>query len=228
MVHWVDGFIFRAMKERLALLMLLSSLLFGYNSMAQPSSSFSIVVSPALFVPVTVAVQAGVQYKAGRRFSILAEAAFPGFHADNTEYEKMDYFRTGLEIKYALISDSFLTKYVSVQNNYLFRELTDVDQAFYFTKTQTFSYTNATIKSPVFSSAVKLGLELKAGKRFFVDAFIGAGVRFIFTEYQVKNALVTSTQPPTQNIFKFDNAWKYNYTLVRPHATGGLRLGVRL
>jgi hypothetical protein len=229
LVHWADGFIFSAMKELLALFMLLPSLLFGYKGITQSSSSrFSIVISPAIFIPVTVAVQGGVQYNASRRIKILAEAAVPIFYPENTQYEKIDYLRTGLEIKYVLKSDSFFTKYVSLQNNYLFRELTDVDQAFYYTKTQTFSYTNAIIKSPVLSSAVKLGVELNAGKRFFVDAFIGAGVRFIFTEYQAKTVLLTSTEPPKQNLLKFDDAWKYNYTLIRLHATAGLRFGVRL
>ena len=84
------------------------------------------------------------------------------------------------------------------------------------------------INSPVFSSALKWGIELNAGRKIFFDAFIGAGLRFIFTDYKAKNILVTSTEPPKPNIFSFDDAWKYNYTLMRLHGTAGLRLGVRL
>ena len=217
------------MKGLLTLFTFLPSLLCGYKSVAQQSSSrLSVVVSPAVFVPVSIAVQAGIQYKFSRQLSVLAEAAFPTFIPGNTEYEKIEYFRTGIEFKYFLKSDSSLTKYVSLQNNYLYRELVDEQQAFYYTKTQTFSYSNAVINSPVFSSALKLGVELNTGKRFFFDAFVGAGLRFIFTDYKAKNVLVTSTEPPEQNLFTFDDAWKYNYTLMRLHGTAGLRFGLRL
>lgn len=217
-----------AMKGLLAFFGILPAVLCGFKAAAQrPASRFSIVISPALFVPVTVAVQGGVQFRAGK-MSVMMEGALPTFRPDNTEYEKIDYWRSGIEFKYFLKADSNSSKYVSLQGNYMYRELMDQDQAFYYTRTQTFSYTNALIKSPVFSSALKIGVELNAGKRTYVDAFIGAGVRFIFTEYQTKNALVTSTEPPKQNIFKFDDAWKYNYTLVRPHAAAGIRFGVRL
>ena len=217
------------MKGLLTLFTFLPALLCGYRSVAQQSSSrLSLVVSPAIFVPVSVAVQAGVQYKFSRQLSVLAEAAFPIFIPDNTEYEKINYFRTGIEFKYILASDSSLSKYVSLQNNYLHRELVDENQGFYYTKTQTFSYSNAAINSPVFSSALKFGAELNAGKKFFLDAFIGAGLRFIFNEYQAKNVLVTSAEPPEQTLFTFDDAWKYNYTLIRLHGTAGLRLGIRL
>ena len=217
------------MKGLLTLFTFFPALLCGYKSIAQQSSSrLSLVISPAIFVPVSVAVQAGVQYRIGSQLTVLAEAAYPTFTPGNTEYEKIDYFRTGIEFKYILRSDSSLSKYVSLQNNYLHREMIDEHQGIYYTKTQTFSYSNAAIKSPVFSSALKLGAELNAGKKFFFDAFIGAGLRFVFTEYEAKNVLLTSTEPPEQNLFTFDDAWKYNYTLMRLHGTAGLRLGMRL
>lgn len=207
----------------------LPGFIYGYSCAAQHSTSrFSIVVSPALFVPVSVAAQGGIQIKTTNKLSVLLEAAVPVFHPDNTEYEKIDYWRTGAEFRLCVKRDSSVSKYISVQGSYLFRELHDEGQGFYYTKTQTFSYENAQIKSPVFSSAVKMGLELNASKHVYFDVFIGLGARFIFTEYVAKNALVTSTTPPRQNIFTFDDAWKFNYTLVRPHATAGVRFGVRL
>ena len=216
------------MKGLLAFSVFLPALFFGCNALAQRSSSFAVVVSPALFVPVSVAVQGGVQLKAGKKWQILTEAAFPAFYPKNTEYEEIKYWRTGLEVKYFIKGKSSSIRYFSLQNNYLFRELKDADQSFYYTRTQTFSYTNAVIQSPVLSSAFKMGVELPAGKRTFVDAFIGAGLRFIFTEYQAKTVLLTSTEPPKQNVLKFDDAWKNNYTLMRLHATAGMRFGYRL
>lgn len=217
------------MKELLYVFTLFPALFCGFKTAAQHSSSrFSIVLSPALFVPVTAAIQGGIEYRTSNRTSVLVEAAVPVFNPKNEQYEKIDFLRTGMEFKYFLRSDSSISKYVSIQSNYLCREFTDKDQAFYYTKKETFSYTNAVIKSPVLSTALKIGTELRAGKKLFFDAFVGAGLRFIFTDYNTKNALITSTPPPKQSLFNFDDAWSFNYTLTRLHATGGLRIGWRL
>ncbi|MDQ6608284.1 MAG: DUF3575 domain-containing protein [Bacteroidota bacterium] len=217
------------MKGLPVLLISLPLFLFGQRVVGQDSSSrFSVVLSPALFIPVSVAAQVGVQYKITRRWSALAEAAFPTFYPNNTDYEKISYWRTGVEMKYQRKRANFSNTYVSLQINYLFRKLVDRDQGFYYTKTQTFSYHNATISTPVISSAIKIGAELALGKRTFIDAFIGGGSRAIFTRYSPEKTFVTSTEPQKQDFLKFDNAWLFNYTLIRLHFTAGLRFGLRL
>lgn len=216
------------MKQLLALLLFLV-LLQTQKSFGQDTSSrLAVVISPALFVPVSVALQAGLCYRFSSRCNVLLEAAHPTFYPNNTEYEKIRYWRTGLEVQYAYSRRSNLRRYMAVQVSYLFRKLMDEGQAFYYTKTQTFSYTNATIQSPVLATALKFGVQLPAGKKVFVDAFVGGGLRFIFTSYETVNPLVTSLEPKKQTIFKFDDAWLYNYTLKRLHATAGLRVGIRL
>lgn len=197
--------------------------------MAQDSASrFAVLLSPALFIPVSVAAQGGLQYKMSKRWSMLIEAAVPAFYPKNTEYEEIDYWRTGVEVKRLLKKTNASRTYFSLQGNYLFRKLVDKEQAFFYTKTQTFSYQNAVISSPVLSAALKAGTELPAGKKTFVDAFIGLGLRFIFTEYKTEKALLTSTEPRKQDFLQFDDAWLYNYTLTRLHLTAGLRFGLRL
>lgn len=119
-------------------------------------------------------------------------------------------------------------KYLSLQTNYLYRKLADREQALYYTKTQTFSYQNAIISTPVLSLAVKLGVEVPAGKRTYVDAFIGVGPRFIFTNYSAEKSLLTSLTPVKRKIFQFDDAWLFNYTLTRLHFVAGLRFGIQL
>lgn len=217
------------MKGVLKVIFFLPVVFCGPKSFAQDSAKgFSLLLSPALFVPVSVALQGGVQFKAGKRFRVLAEAAFPTFHPNNTAYEKIQYWRAGLEIKFRPRKFVSSKKYFAWQNNFLFRRLTDEGQDFYYTRSQTFSYQNAVIKTPVLSSALKLGVELPAGKKTFIDAFIGAGLRFVFTNYRTEKPLLTSTEPSKTNFLDFDNAWLYNYTLTRFHATAGLRFGFRL
>lgn len=217
------------MKSLLRAFGFLPSLLFAQTAFGQDSApKVAVVVSPALLMPVSVAAQAGLQFRLGKKISLLAEGAFPTFYPKNTPYERLRYWRTGLEARYAYRREASVHRYVAVQAAYLFRELTDKEQAFYYTKAQTFSYTNAVIHSPVLSSALKLGMELSPGRRFFVDAFLGGGVRWVFTSYTTKAPLVTSLEPKKQTLFTFDDAWLYNYTLMRLHAVAGLRVGVRL
>lgn len=217
------------MKGLFILSVFFSALFSAHETSAQDTSSrFAVLISPALFVPVSVAVQGGVQWKLGKKWSLLAEAAYPVFHPNNAEYEEISHWRTSLELKWWPGKASSANRYFSLQAAYLYRQLKDKDQAYYYSKTQTFSYNDAVIKSPVLSTAVKLGVELPLGKRTFVDAFAGAGLRFISSSYSAKSVLVTSTEPPRQNLFKFDDAWVYNYTLMRLHGTAGLRFGVRL
>jgi hypothetical protein len=214
--------------KRLFVLVYLLALMHAQKSMGQDTSSkVAVVFSPALFVPVTVAAQAGVQFKLGKGWSLLAEGAYPGFYPDNTAYEKITYWRTGIEVKHYLAKRK-ASRYVSLQNTFLFRELVNKGDGIYYTKTQTFAYSNAVIQSPVWASAIKIGLELPLGKRTYFDLFTGAGLRMIFTNYKSESALVTSIQPNKQSFLTFDNAWEYNYTLKRIHATAGIRFGFRL
>lgn len=196
---------------------------------AQDSASkIAVVVSPALFVPVSVAVQAGVQVRLSRRWQLVTEAAYPTFYPRNTPYQRIRYWRAGSELQYAFRRKPALQNYLSLQVAYLVRNFRQAGQALYYTPTQTFTYSNADIHSPVLSTAIKTGVQLAAGNRFLVDLFGGAGGRFIFTSYTTKSALVTSISPKRQTFVSSDDAWLYNYTLKRLHVVVGFRLGLRL
>lgn len=204
------------------------SLMQAQKSFGQDTTSkVSVVLSPAIFIPVSVAAQAGVQFKLSDRWSLLVEGAYPTFYPKNTEYEKIRYWRTGLELK-RYLGRRKLSRYISLQTNYLFRKLTDEQDGLYYTKTQTFAYNKAVINSSVWASALKIGLEVPVGKKTYIDLFGGAGLRMIFNSYDTETALVTSIQPNKQTLLKFDDAWIYNYTLKRVHMTAGFRFGVRL
>lgn len=197
--------------------------IFGQDSL----HTVSVVISPALLVPVSVAVQPGLQVRFGRRWAVLVEGAYPTFYPSNTEYEKIKYWRGSLEVKFYQ-GKKGSTKYISLHNSYLFRELTDKEGGRYYTRTQTFAYNNSVISSPVWATAVKIGMELNIGRRAYFDVFAGAGMRHVFTSYKSENEAVTSVEPNKQTIFSFDDAWSYNYTLRRLHATAGIRFGFRL
>ncbi len=204
--------------------------LWGHKSLGQDSTSrFSVFFSPALFVPVSVAVQGALQYRMSKQWSLLVEAAFPAFYPQSETYERINYFRTGAELKYRAGKVKNLNRYLSLQTNYLFRTLFDRDEGVVHRKTGEFVYEGATIKSPVLSNALKIGFEAPVSKRFFADAFLGMGLRIIFNEYESKNFRLTNIDPPKNNFVLLpEEAWRFDYTLTRFHFTGGLRLGLRL
>src|SRR6478736_3131126 len=111
--------------KRLLFLLCLPSLMQAQKSFGQDTSSkVSAVISPALFVPVTVAVQAGLQFRLNKGWSLLVEGAYPTFYPEHEEYEKIRYWRAGFEIKHYLANKKF-NRYISWQNNFLYRELTN-------------------------------------------------------------------------------------------------------
>jgi hypothetical protein len=214
--------------KRLLLLLCLPALMQTQKSFGQDTMrKISLLISPAVFVPVSVAAQAGIQWRLSNNWGLVLEGAYPTFYPKNTEYEKIKYWRAGVEVKRYLVKKK-TSRYLSFQNNLLFRELTNNEDGVYYTKTQTFAYNNAIIKTPVWSSALKIGIEAPLGKRTYFDLFTGAGLRMIFTTYKTETALLTSIQPTEQGLLKFDDAWIYNYTLKRIHLTAGFRFGIRL
>jgi hypothetical protein len=218
------------MKGLHTLIIFLSAIICGQKSFGQDSASrFSVVVSPALFAPVSVAVQGGIQYRVSNRFSLLTEVALPIFYPKSTDYEEIKYWRTGIEIKYRHAKLKPSKGYLSLQTNYLYRKLIDRDESIVHRKHGEFIYEGATIKSPVLSTAFKIGFEVPSGKHFFADAFIGMGARMIFNQYSSKIFRLTAIQPSKGSLdFLPEEGWRFDYTLTRFHLTAGLRLGIKL
>lgn len=222
-----DGAIFRGMKPLQWTLVAL--FVCAQPCAAQDSvSKFSLLLSPALFVPVSVAVQAGIQYKFLRRWSVVGEVAVPAFYPKDNGFEEIDYWRIGGEIKHKANGLRSSYGYFSLQGNYLFRKFTNRDAGIYESKDTTLSYASARIKSPVLSSALKIGLELPTGKRTFCDVFFGMGVRFAFNRYDAVN--VVAIMPEERRGFALvpEPVWRYNYTVTHFHLAAGIRVGIRL
>jgi hypothetical protein len=210
--------------------MFLPAFFWGQKNFGQDSTSrFCVVLSPALFVPVSVAVQGGLQYRMSKKWSVLVEGAIPAFYPHSDTYETIKYRRTGVEIKYRPGKIKSPNKYFSLQTTYLFRSLIDTDEGVVHRKAGDYVYEGATIKSPVLSNAFKMGFEAPVSKRFFADVFLGAGLRIIFNKYESKNFRLTSGEPPKNNFVLLpEEGWRFDYTLTRLHLTAGLRMGLRL
>lgn len=199
--------------------------------LAQDSvSGIAVVISPALLTPVSVAVQAGVQFRLKKRSSFLAEAAYPTFYPTN-EYEKIRYWRGSVEWKFYAVDPPMHGRYYAVQAAYLYRQLMDRNDGIVHFKDGEYRYEAATIKSPVLSVAVIIGSELNSRRhKFFADVFGGAGIRHLFNKYTAKELRVTSLvrQKDRFDWLFPDEGWRFGYELTRLHLTGGIRFGMRL
>lgn len=231
LVHWLDGFIFRGMKGLLAHFLFLTFFTGSYKGFAQDSlPKFTVMISPALFTPVSVALQGGVQYRLNKKWSMLMEAAYPTFYPDNS-FEEITYWRSGVELKLHAPKKEVRGRYYAIQANYLYRQLIQNDEGTVQRQDGVYRYDAATIHSPVLSLALKIGVELfSKNRKKFADVFLGAGARRLFNEYEAKNLRLTSLDPPGESFGWLlpDEGWTYDYPLTRFHFTAGVRFGWRL
>jgi hypothetical protein len=219
------------MKRLLQFFLYLPALMQTQKSFGQDSASkFAVVISPALFMPVSVAAQAGIQYSINKHCSFLAEVAYPTFYPKN-DYEKISYWRSSATLKFYALKPQASRSYYAIQAAYLYRQLTDDNDGIVHRKDGEYRYDAATVNSPVLSVALIIGKELNGkGHKFFADIFTGAGIRHLFNKYTAKNLRLTSLDRPKDS-FEWlfpEEGWRFDYPLTRFHVTAGLRLGWRL
>jgi hypothetical protein len=118
--------------------------------------------------------------------------------------------------------------YVSLQAVYLHRKLTNADSGYFRTWEKMDSalwYSSAVIRCPVLAFALKTGKEFSfAHSRFYLDAFIGAGVRWVFTDYNATDIREVYL-PPSRGFFKNTPEYDAPGTHARLHLTIGIRAG---
>ncbi len=199
--------------------------------MAQDSASnVAVLISPALFMPVSVAIQAGVQFRLSNRYSLLVEGALPTFYPTN-EYEKITYWRGAAELKFYTRRAKTSGGYYALQAAYLFRQLVNNTDGIVHYKDGEYHYNAATITSPVLSVALVMGRELSSkNHKLFADVFGGAGIRHLFNNYSAQDLRITSlTRSKDSFDWLFpDDGWRFGYGVTRLHLTAGLKFGLRL
>ncbi len=209
------------------LLIFCSLTLMGFSQKKMPDKTFSVLLSPALLrAPETQwGLQTGIAYR-WRNWSVGAEAALP-FRKSHIDYAKIKYIRLGMELKHYSYNEPLFKVYMSLQNNYAFRQMIDTNGNTYTSKNPpgVFRFSKASISSPIFSSALKFGAEVPITKNLFMDAFAGFGIRIVSTSY--KN--VENTTPGSFfraiDCCTFIPVYRYEGTFTRLHITTGFRLG---
>ena len=190
----------------------------------------SFVIAPTILniFAAKLGVQTGLGF-AGSKWGGTIEAAFPidSERRMNRVLESR-YVRLGAELKKFIVFDSKMHVYLSLQTNYAIRKVTDSLGAFASKDSAKYiSYDRADYSSPIFSNAIKLGVEEFVGKRFVVDGFFGIGIRTISTEY----SNVVNPQPSVFTSRPYHNRppiFRTEKSFTRLHLSGGVRLGYLL
>ncbi len=200
------------------------------SAQQQPAiKKFDLLFSPAFLTVEKVAVQVGVDIPLTRNYTLLPEIAVSLPFRNDTEFEKVKIFRTSVELKRILKSRVHGNKYVSFQLSYKYRKLINTDGGEYEEKRRdsTFSYSSATVYSPVLGQLLKIGNHFNISNKTYIDIFMGAGIREVFTNYKTNGLRLVERFVPKHGAFPTNPSWQYNYTLVRFHGTIGFRFGIK-
>lgn len=189
-----------------------------------PGKTFAVLISPALLrAPETQwGLQTGVAYSR-KKWSVGIEAALP-FRKSYLDYAKIKYMRLGLEFKSYGYNVSPAKIYVSLQTNYAVRQMLDTNGNVFLSKNPrgVFSFSKASVSSPVFSSSIKVGIEVQVYKNLFLDVFSGTGVRIISTSYKNVENTSPSFFNEAKEWFDFTPVYRYEDTFTKLHLKPGL------
>lgn len=192
-----------------------------------PDETFAVLISPALLRAPEIrhGLQAGIAYNR-KKWSVSSEAALP-FRKLYVDYASIKYMRLGLELKKYVTKDLPDKMYVSLQTNYAIRQMLDTNGNTFLRKNPQgiFSFSKASVSSPVFSSAIKVGMEIRLYKNIFWDVFSGLGVRIISTSYKHVENASPSFFNEAKDWFNFTPIYRYEGTFTKLHLTTGIRLG---
>jgi hypothetical protein len=102
--------------------------------------------------------------------------------------------------------------------------MTDTNGNMFFSKTarQWLQFNRAAVSSPIFSAALKAGVEYAVTRRLFLEYFVGAGVRVISTSYSRLEGISESGGPSMRSAIP---QYRYESSSQKFHLTSGLRLG---
>lgn len=208
----------------------LSCFVFATHIFAQQKTKkFDVLLSPAYLSLGKAAVQAGIAFPLGAKYVLLTEVAFPLHLHSNNDFDKVKLLRAGIELKRSSNTELRGGNYVSFQMSYSIRKLTQNDPGTYEEKRRdsVYNYSSAVVRSPVFGQLLKIGKYFPLSTKTYLDFFLAAGVREIFTNYKVNDLLLRKRFDEKHPPHFPEPAWRFNYTKVRFHGAIGLRVGVK-
>jgi hypothetical protein len=202
---------------------------FSQNQSNTIDQKYGITMS-AVFFPYKAGFQPGFQVKLGKRLGLISDFGFTLSNKGNNQYDEMHFFKLASELKY-YSRHSVTGSYFSFQAGYVHREFQAKDSGWFWREdsSDASGYSSARINSPLLFTAIKLGREMRFGKKFFLDVFLGIGARYIRTNYDAENVYTMGRfADKRDNIFELAGySWEHEGGQVKLHVTAGARVGIR-
>jgi hypothetical protein len=214
------------------LLLLISTRLLAQEAKAEekPEAKWFASLTGAVipFPQWDIGIQPGIAYRINDRFSLLTEITIRVGNKNSPKSEAFNkkYFRVQPELRYNLSGKKKdRNMYAGLRLSYSLRKFTD-ENGFYSNNNagdEGFFYDKAAINSPVFTSSIQFGSLFSAGKKISIDAFAGAGARFINTAFAniinpISGVRVKEDGP------SINASYSYEGSLIRLQLNAGLRL----
>lgn len=188
---------------------------------------FAATITIPLLSVGTIALQPGIQYQFAKKWAVVSELGVPLVRLAGSDFEKVFLLRWQNEVKYLTTPSAKQQGYLSLQVGYLFRKLTNNGEGYYYANRHhpgsDINYFSATATSPVLFSTLKIGVENRLRNDYFLDWSFGLGVRYINTHYAAQITVPASFDRKDNALF--DNSYKIEGEIIRPHGTVALRFG---
>lgn len=215
----------------LRLLLFFCLALSGVLVSGQSFKKYAFTITPTLLPIGNVAVSPGFQFRVNSRYSLITEVAIPLTHIATGNYQEAHFFRVSTEIKYYL-HKPLDGKFVGLKIGYASRRFLDKDSGKYrnhFFGDKEFLYSSAKINSPFVFATAKWGREIIDWKKFYLDYFVGVGVKLITTAYDAENVSSSPVHITVKDpkIFKDWPSWEFDRNYVRINGSLGFRVGIR-
>jgi hypothetical protein len=182
---------------------------------------------------VDLAVNPSAELYLFKNWSLLTEFSIPVLtFQDNHSISDRSFFKFKEELRFHVFSSKkYVSQYWGIQFTSANRQFI-AKNGFYFDQTLPFGsnvykYDTASISSNLQSLSAQYGLIIKISQHWYIDNFLGVGVRTNHTIYnQVLNAKLLDSREALQYTGALSSiyGWRYKGDITRPHFDAGVRI----
>jgi hypothetical protein len=177
-------------------------------------------------------VQPGVEFYFTPRFSLLSEIGLQTNKKDNADSTALNkkYFKYKAEARYYISDgDDRVNPYFGLQFTTASRRFDWAKEGRYYETFQddsVYSFTKASINSPVKTATLQFGLSGRVVDAFYFELSFGYGIRFVNTTYPALENLEKIRNTGFFNI-KPVSSYRYIGSLTRSQINLGVRISYR-
>lgn len=207
---------------------------YAQDKKPEPVKRWAASISPGTvpIPPNSISLQPGIEFFITRRLSVLNEAALQIDKKDNIDSSALNkrYFKYKAEARFYFdYGESAVIPFLALQFTTARRSF-DAGKAGHYYETfqddSVYSYTKASINSPVQTITIQGGAAVRIAEGLYTDFSFGYGFRFTNTEYSSAENLQKVRNANFFNI-KPISSYRYAGKLTRSQFNFGVRISYR-